>query len=413
MPGNEVFPTWIASQRLPFDNEDIDTTVFDAKFYPYETEDNDQIVAVVAADTVVVLRPTQGADRPFDILCWFQDEQTPQACYNSLCWTKHPSTRNPILCIAGSEPKHIKILDIESGRPIRTIAGHGREINDLAVSPVCTNLIASASNDNTIRLWNIGEEYQQQPCVALFAGGGHKAPVLAIRFHPNGRWLLSGGIDTAVCLWAIPSDAELDQGTENSPYRATKIVHYPHFFSTEVHPNYVDCLAFYGDLIISKAARADDIKDNEIQIWKIDGFNSEAEVPEEPPIPVPGNQTRSSFPHDSRFRGFQRLLTLDIPNTSRFYHRFGLLHAPGMRPILAMGNEQSAYSFWDLQRLDEGIDPKERPKPKKTAGRGKANVLKESLTVLPSSDGARDGARSSTRMRLPIPHDFEADFLPS
>ncbi|KAK4499130.1 hypothetical protein PRZ48_009642 [Zasmidium cellare] len=392
MPVNEVFPALLASQRLPFEHEDVDTTVFDAKFYPYETVDNDQIVAVVAADTVIVLRPILGSERPFEILCWFQDEQ-------------HPATRKPILCIAGSEPKHIKILDIESGHPLRTIAGHGREINDLAVSPVSTDLIASASNDNTIRLWNLGEDYLENPCVTLFAGEGHKAPVLAIHFHPNGRWLLSGGIDTAVCLWAVPSDAELDKAAEKAPYRDTKIVHYPHFFSKEVHPNYVDCLAFYGDLIISKAARGDDDKDNEIQIWKIDGFDSEAEVPDEPPIPVPGDQTRSSFPHDSRFRGFQRLLTLDISNTSRFYHRFGLFHSPGMRPILAMGNEQSAYSFWDLQRLDEGIDPKERPKVKKTAAsRAKGKGSKESSPAirpngLLSSDSARDGTPSSMKTK--------------
>lgn len=317
-----------------------------------------------------------------------------------MCWTKHPSTKKPILCIAGSTPNHIKILDIESGRPIRTIAGHGRGINDLAVSPLSTNLIASASNDNTIRLWNLGEEHREQPCVALFAGEGHKAGVLAIHFHPNGRWLLSGGIDTAVCLWAVPSQTELDEGNE-SRYRDSKIIHYPHFFSKEVHPNYVDSLAFYGDLIISKSAREPETNKNEILIWKIDGLDSEADVPAEPAVPVPGSQTRSAFPHESGFRGFQRLITLDMPNTSRFYHRFGLLHAPGMRPILAMGNELSVYYFWDLQRLDEGIDPKDRPKEKSRSKKtAPANDSKDPSPALRphnllSSDSARSGTPSS------------------
>lgn len=236
--------------------------------------------------------------------------------------------------------------------------------------------------------------------MALFAGEGHKAGVLAIHFHPNGRWLLSGGIDTAVCLWAVPSQAELDKG-DDSRDPDSKIIHYPHFYSKEVHPNYVDSLAFYGDLIISKSAREPETNKNEILIWKIDGFDAEDGVPSEPPIPVPGIQTRSSFPHEDGFRGFQRLITLDMPYTSRFYHRFGLLHTPGMRPILAMGNEQSVYCFWDLQRLDEGIDPKDRPRERSRTK--KPAPPKDSKDPSPalrpngllSSDSARSGTPSS------------------
>ena len=77
------------------------------------------------------------------------------------------------------------------------------------------------------------------------------------------------------------------------------------------------------------------------------------------------------------FRGFRRLLTFKIPHTDRFYHRFGLLHAPNVRPILCMGTQESQYLFWDMQRLEEGIDPQDRPLPraKKRAKQRKGTAL--------------------------------------
>ena len=36
--------------------------------------------------------------------------------------------------------------------------------------------------------------------------------------------------------------------------------------------------------------------------------------------------------------------------------RFGLFHQPFKRPVLVIGNEKSRFSWWDLQRLEEGLD---------------------------------------------------------
>lgn len=223
--------------------------------------------------------------------------------------------------------------------------------------------------------------------MALFAGEGHKWPVMAVHFHPNGRWLLSGGQDTAVCLWAVPTLEELDKNgtTRHEPIT----VYYPHFFSKELHPNYVDSLAFYGDLVISRSARDqnDRSKVNNILIWKIDGFESDKPTPAQPPIPVHGEQTRSSFPHDTegRFRGFQRLVTLDMPHTDRFYYRFGFFNQPGKRPVLAMGSHTSAMSFWDLQRLEEGLDPRDKLKGRKGRGKTAASARSGSLATSTST----------------------------
>ena len=222
--------------------------------------------------------------------------------------------------------------------------------------------------------------------------------------------MLSGGLDTAVCLWSVPSLKELDKtDDEIQNHKEPKIIYYPHFYSTEVHHNYVDCLQFYGDLILSRASKDpnDREKKNEIILWKIEGFDPNEEPPSEPPIPAPDVHTRSSFPHSPRSRGFQRLLSFDISHTDRFYHRFGLLHEPGMRPILSMGNQLSKYVFWDLQRLEEGWDPTDEKKTKGREGRGKkakGSVSSDNLNRLdglrraesiPSSDGTGGATRKS------------------
>ncbi|KAI7303871.1 hypothetical protein KC315_g15429, partial [Hortaea werneckii] len=184
--------------------------LFDVKFYPWPTEQDEQVFAVCGEKDIFVCRLQLGADPPFEILRWFKDPN-PSHAYNTIVWTQDPITQSPQLAFAGASPKQVQFYDIESDTPLdhRALSGHGKGINDMAVSPISPNLIATASEDYTIRLWNMDPNFTKQPCVALFAGEGHRQPILACSFHANGKWLLSSGLDTAICLWAVPSPSEL------------------------------------------------------------------------------------------------------------------------------------------------------------------------------------------------------------
>lgn len=78
-----------------------------------------------------------------------------------------------------------------------------------------------------------------------------------------------------------------------------------------------------------------------------------------------------------------------------------------MRPILCMGNQESKYFFWDLQKLEEGWDIGEE-KPKKRRRKPKSGVSSENLSRLEDLRGVKvegsassDGAGGATR-ELPL-----------
>ena len=80
------------------------------------------------------------------------------------------------------------------------LTGHTREVLSVAFSPNGRTL-ATASFDQTTRLWNVSDPHQPHPLGTLT--GGHTDIVRSVAFSPDGRTLATVGDDKTARLWDV------------------------------------------------------------------------------------------------------------------------------------------------------------------------------------------------------------------
>ena len=82
---------------------------------------------------------------------------------------------------------------IERMKPITPIAqcNHGGWIQDIAFSPVNTDTIATASNGNKVKIWNINNPSSSIMTKIGHAGNGDDTYIDCLAFSPTGEWIAS------------------------------------------------------------------------------------------------------------------------------------------------------------------------------------------------------------------------------
>ncbi|KAK5113799.1 protein with putative role during mitosis [Meristemomyces frigidus] len=127
------------------------------------------------------------------------------------------SHKNPITCVAfhpvfsslasGSEDCTIKIWDYELGELERTLKSHTKAVLDLDYGgPRGNTLLASCSSDLTIKLWDPSDEYKNIRTLP-----GHDHSVSSVRFIPSGaagaplsgNLLASASRDKTIRVWDV------------------------------------------------------------------------------------------------------------------------------------------------------------------------------------------------------------------
>lgn len=176
--------------------------------------------------------------------------------FYTCCWSFDRNTFQPILA-AGGLNRIIRIINCTTMISLKHFIGHGQAINDLKFYPRDPSILLSASKDHSIRLWNIETEV----CIAIFGGiEGHQSQVLSVDFDVMGNRIASCGLDHTVKIWnldtellkgAIKASGEYNANVNRLPF-PTIADHFPIFSSGVVHQNYVDCIKWMGNLILSK-----------------------------------------------------------------------------------------------------------------------------------------------------------------
>lgn len=109
-----------------------------------------------------------------------------------------------------SDDMTLKIWNVSAQTPlVHDLQAHSKEIYTIKWSPTGpqTNnpnaplVLASASFDSTVRLWDV------ERGVSQFTLTRHTEPVYSVAFSPDGRLLASGSFDKCVHIWSVATGA--------------------------------------------------------------------------------------------------------------------------------------------------------------------------------------------------------------
>lgn len=208
----------------------------------------------------------------------FKDEDINEEYY-CVAWVFNADGKEKWWLVAGGKNAVIRVIDVQSGRLLDSLPGHGDGVYDLKVHPRDPALIVSASNDNSLQLWNLRTGGK----IAMFLGHkGHRDAVLSVDFDRCGHRMVSSSIDFSVRIWEITDDDDVlnaileshkaaDRGVsdryiyvdERGEHKRLRIatIQTPVYTNSKVHKHYIDCVMWVGECILSKSI------DNRMYLW--------------------------------------------------------------------------------------------------------------------------------------------------
>lgn len=138
-----------------------------------------------------------------------------------------------LLLVLGGELGVIKVLNLSKGVPAGHIKAHGGPI--FSIRAYKDEYLLSCSSDTTIKMWSVSG----LSCVCVFGGYmGHRDHVLSMDISSDLRYLVSGGSDCSIRVWAIPCSFGDVECTA------------PVYSSEGIHKFPVRCVRFHGDILV-------------------------------------------------------------------------------------------------------------------------------------------------------------------
>src|SRR5271156_1002333 len=106
------------------------------------------------------------------------------------------------LVASASDDMTVRLWDVATGSSLQTLEGHSGGVVAVAFSPD-GELVASTSYDKTVRLWDAATGSSLQTLE------GHSSWVRAVTFSPDGKLVASTSNDMMVRLWDVATGSSL------------------------------------------------------------------------------------------------------------------------------------------------------------------------------------------------------------
>ncbi len=140
--------------------------------------------------------------------------------------------------ISASNDGTLKLWDVATGQELRTFAGHTASVNGVAFAPDGSTAL-SASGDKTLKLWDVATGQE------LRTFTGHTNWVNGVAFAPDGSTALSASNDQMLKLWDVATGQEIRTFTG--------------------HTNWVNGVAFAPDGSTALSAS----RDKTLKLWDV------------------------------------------------------------------------------------------------------------------------------------------------
>ncbi len=121
---------------------------------------------------------------------------------HSVAFSPVSSSKPEGMIASGSEDQTVRIWDISTGECIQVLQGHTSRVWSVAFSPIPTDstlggIVASGGDDRTIKLWDVATGR----CLKTLHE--HTGGVSSVAFHPRGNLLASGSGDGTIRFWDV------------------------------------------------------------------------------------------------------------------------------------------------------------------------------------------------------------------
>ncbi len=150
-----------------------------------------------------------------------QNGQTNKRCFKGHNWSVEAVAYAPDgqSLASASYDNTVKLWDAETGECQQTLKGHDRVVTAVAYAPDGQSL-ASASHDNTVKLWDA----ETGECHKTLKG--HDSWVTGVVYAPDGQKLLSASRDNAVKMWDTET-GECQQTLKGHDEEVTAVAYAP------------------------------------------------------------------------------------------------------------------------------------------------------------------------------------------